>query len=524
VLILPTVAFHTLGCKVNQYESEALAEQFRQHGYQVVSFDEPADVYVINTCTVTNVSDRKSRNLIRRAAEHDDAIVVVTGCYAQTEPQEVAAIPGVDLVIGTQGRSWLADLIEEYRSKRAGAGTDASTGTGADAGTSADAASAAAPTVDATTVGVAKSEQQLQNDQSRQQQKPSQPIIAVSELSDHFEDLEAAGYAGRFAGRTRATLKIQEGCRQFCSYCKVPYARGPLRSMAKEQVIERVNALVQAGFKEIVLAGIHLGLYGCGSEATSTGSPIASPSTPSAPPMSPAPSVSYAPSTSLSELVRAIINIPGLVRLRLSSLEPMDVDEQLIEMFALPKSPLCPHVHLPLQSGDDATLKMMRRPYDTDSFRTLIARLRTANPEIAISTDLIVGFPGETEAMFQRSLAFCEEIGFSRMHVFPYSPRRGTPAATMEGQVPAPIKAERSKAVRELAAAMAAKYHQRFIARTVEVLTEEQTGNVWSGLTPHYVSARFKWSSGAPNELKKIVVSKADEKGITGTLAENRND
>jgi len=481
---LPTVAFHTLGCKVNQYESEALAEQFRQHGYQVVSFDEPADVYVINTCTVTNVSDRKSRNLIRRAAGRDDALVVVTGCYAQTEPQEVAAIPGVDLVIGTQGRGRLAELVEEHRGRAA-----------------------------------TNTAQQQQQKQQKQQQGPQQPIVSVSDLSNRFEDLETAGFAGRFAGRTRATLKVQEGCRQFCSYCKVPYARGPLRSMAREQVIERVAALVQAGYKEIVLAGIHLGLYGCGSEATSSAAPPAIPSASAS--ASAATFVPASASASLSELVRAVIDIPGLVRLRLSSLEPMDVDEQLIKLFALPKSPLCPHVHLPLQSGDDSILKMMRRPYNTDSFRALVTRLRTANPEIAISTDLIVGFPGETGAMFQRSLAFCEEIGFSRMHVFPYSPRRGTPAAAMEGQIPAPVKAERSRAVRELATTMAAAYHQRFVGRAVEVLTEEQNGNIWSGLTPHYVSARLKWSGGTSNELKKITVSKADEKGIAGTLAEN---
>ena len=451
---MPTVAFHTLGCKVNQYESEALAEQFRQHGYEVVSFEEQADIYVINTCTVTNVSDRKSRNLIRRAAEHEEAIVVVTGCYAQTEPQEVAAIPGVDLVIGTQGRGQLVAQIEAYRDR------------------------------------TAKAAQQ-------QEGQRQQSIISVSALGNRFEDLEATGFAGRFAGRTRATLKIQEGCRQFCSYCKVPYARGPLRSMAKKLVIERAGTLVEAGFKEIVLAGIHLGLYGCGSEATSPAS-----------------------SGPLSELVRAVMDIPGLVRLRLSSLEPMDVDAQLISLFALPKSPLCPHVHLPLQSGDDSILQMMRRPYSTDSFRDLVARLRATNPEIAISTDLIVGFPGETEAMFQRSLAFCEEIGFSRMHVFPYSPRRGTPAAAMAGQIPAPVKAERSKTVRKLAATMATAYHQRFVGRTAEVLTEEQAGSIWSGLTPHYVSARFKWDGGAANELKKIVVIKADDKGISGTLAE----
>lgn len=423
---VPTVAFYTLGCKVNQFETDSLAELFRRRGYDIVPFDGQADVYVINTCTVTNTGDRKSRQMIRRAAR-PGSIVVVTGCYAQTEPGEVLGIPGVDLVIGTQGRGHIVDLVEEQR-------------------------------------------------------RVSRPRSVVSELTGQFEDLPAYD----FAGRTRAMVKIQEGCRQFCSYCKVPFARGPLRSMPPDDVEERVRELVGRGYKEIVLTGVHLGLFG-----REKGGP------------------------GLAEVVRRVIKMPGLVRLRLGSLEPMDFDDGLIGLFETP-SPLCPHLHLPLQSGSQDVLERMKRPYTPGSFRDLVDRLRRVNPDMAVSTDIIVGFPGETDAQFAQSRDFCEEVGFSRMHVFQYSPRRGTPAAEWPDQVPFAVKEERGRIMRASARKMAAAYHRQFIGRRVEVLAEEQRGEMWYGLTPHYIRAGFHSAATGPNEIRTVVVTHSDFQGIRG--------
>lgn len=429
---MPTVAFHTLGCKVNQYETDAIAEMFKHRGYRVVGFDEPSDVYVINTCTVTSVGDQKSRQIIRRASAHPGAVVVVTGCYAQTEPHEVAAIPGVDLVVGTQGRGRIVDLVEEQRGAHS-------------------------------------------------------QRVTVSELTGVFEDLTV----NEFGGRTRAMLKIQEGCRQFCSYCKVPYARGPLRSMPAGRVLERVGQLIGQGYREIVLTGIHLGLYGCEEDGQSR----------------------------LSGLIARILELPGLTRLRLSSLEPMDVDDALIALFS-GRSALCPHLHLPLQSGCDQTLRRMNRPYLTGDFRALAQRLRSVRPDMAISTDLIVGFPGETRQDFEESLAFCREMAFSRMHVFKYSPRKDTPAAVMPGQVPAAEKERRSRATRDAAAEMAGTYHRTFVGRDVEVLCEEGAGGRWTGLTPHYVRAEFRLDGARQNQLYRLHVTGSDARGIRGQAGE----
>lgn len=427
---MPTVAFFTLGCKVNQFETDSLAELFRSRGYNVVPFEQQADVYVINTCTVTNSGDRKSRQMIRRAAR-PGSVVVVTGCYAQTEPGEVLNIPGVDLVVGTQGRERIVDLVEEQRRGMA-------------------------------------------------------PRSIVGELSSRFEDIPAY----EFAGRTRAMVKIQEGCRQFCSYCKVPFARGPLRSMPADDVLGRVRALIDRGYKEIVLTGIHLGLY----ERETGGA-------------------------GLANLVRRVLDLPGLVRLRLGSLEPMDFDDHLIALFES-QSPLCPHLHLPLQSGSDEVLQRMRRPYAAEEFLRLVERLRGANPDLAVSTDIIVGFPGETDARFAESYRFCERVGFSRMHVFQYSPRRGTPAAEWPDQVPAVVKRDRGRSMRALGRNMAVAYHRRFIGCEVRVLTEEQQGDTWFGLTPHYVRAGFRRASTGPNETHRVMVKSADAQGVRGEAAD----
>lgn len=409
---MPKVAFYTLGCKVNQYDSEAMAALFKERGYDVVSFNETADVYVINTCTVTHQGDAKSRKLIRRARRNNqDAVVVVAGCYAQTSPDEVKSIPGVDLVLGNNHRDAVVDLAEIAR--------------GAD-----------------------------------------EPLCMVENLfrvqgRDQFQELPIDS----FAGRSRAVIKIQDGCTEFCTYCIIPYARGMLRSRRPGAVIAEVRRLVENGFKEVVLAGIHMGAYG-----QDLGGDV-----------------------DLAQLLRYLVEIDGLERIRLSSIEPMDVGEELLEVMA--ESPkLCRHLHLPVQSGCDEILARMKRRYTTVQFRDLVNRARELMPEIAITTDLMVGFPGETEEHHRRSFEFAAEIGFSRMHVFPYSARRGTPAASFPDHVDPAVKKRRVDEFLQLGREMAMAYHRRFLGREMEVLVEnepDETTGFCQGYTDNYIRVVF---------------------------------
>ncbi len=431
------VALHTLGCKVNQYDGEALLDLFRRRGYRVVGFDEPADVYVINTCTVTHEGDRKSRQLIRRARRRNpDAVVVVAGCYAQVAAREVARIPGVDVVLGNADRQRVVDLVEEAR----GGG----------------------------------------------------PLLAVGDVfrARGFEELSVAG----LTGRTRAVVKVQEGCAEFCSYCIVPYARGRPRSRRPEEARAEVERLAAAGYREVVLAGTHLGAYGCDLEPDAAGR-----------------------RPGLADLLRALHGVEGIARLRLSSLEPMDADEALLRALAeLPK--VCPHLHLPLQSGSDRVLARMRRRYTTDRFRRLVARARELIPDLAVTTDVMAGFPGETEEDHRATLAFLEEMGFSRLHVFPYSPRAGTPAARLPDQVPAAVKERRVRELLALGRELALAAHRRLVGRTVEVLAEEEVAGDGrlQGYTPDYVRARFPGGGELRNRVVPVRVRAADAEGVEG--------
>lgn len=360
------VAFTTLGCKVNQFETEVMEGLFKQQGYSVVGFDEIADVYVINTCSVTHLGERKSRQLIRRAGRlNPEATVAVTGCYAQVSPDEVAAIEGVDVIIGTQDRRRIVELVEEAARTRTA-------------------------------------------------------INAVGDImaAQRFEDIPLFAAPGR----TRAFLKIQEGCTNFCTYCIIPYARGPLRSRPLASIAAEAQKLVAAGFREIVLTGIHLGAYG-----RDAGDGL-----------------------DLADAARAVLAVKGLGRLRLSSLESVEVSEDIISLMRQ-DGRLCPHLHLPLQSGDDSVLRAMNRHYSTARYRELVRDIQGRVPDIAISTDIIVGFPGETPAMFANTLAFVEAMEFARIHVFPYSRRKGTPAAAYAEQVPEAEKKARAAALQELA-------------------------------------------------------------------------
>lgn len=424
------VAVCTLGCKVNQYDSSALAALFRERGYQVVDFKDKADVYVINTCTVTHLGDRKSRQAIRRAAKKNpSALIAVTGCYAQTSPEEVLKIPGVDLVVGTRDRARLVDLVEKAV-------------------------------------------------------KGQSPLNAVTEFEagDKFEEIPVLP----LQGRVRAFLKIQEGCENFCTYCIVPYARGPVRSRQPEKIINAARAMVEAGYKEIVLTGIHTGLYGqdIGDRLT------------------------------LAGLLRELAGIPGLLRLRLSSIEPNDITSELVETLAESKV-FCRHLHIPLQSGDDSILKRMGRRYSTMDYACLVGVLRKNIPGLGLTTDVMVGFPGETEENFKNTYRFIEKISFSGLHVFKFSPRRGTPAAEFNDQVDHSIKEERSRKLIRLGEMLTRRFVSSHLGTEVDVLVEQpfkEDGRMYEGLTDNYVKVVFPGHDELRGEIVRVKAEKL--KGI----------
>lgn len=426
------LAITTLGCKVNQYDTDAVMTQFLDAGYSIVDFDDQADVYIINTCTVTNMGDRKSRQMIRRAHRNNpSAKVVVMGCLAQTSPEEVRDIEGVNLIVGTDQRGRILELIEE---------------------------------LDVT--------------------ESASIVDDISAVRD-FEELPVSD----FGGRTRAVFKIQDGCDQFCSYCRVPYARGRSRSRHPQNVLSHVGQIVQDGYGEIVVTGIHLGLYGRDLN----------------------------PPVALESMIQQIADIPGILRLRMGSIEPHEITDELLELVA-DHPAVCEHLHIPLQSGSNRILKRMRRNYTTEDYRAVVEKAREKVPDLAVTTDIIVGFPGETEQDFSETMNFAEEIGFSRLHVFKYSKREGTPAASFPKQIPSRVKDSRSKRLIQLGEMMAENYHRSFIHRTVQVLVEEVKEGMASGLTDTYIRTAFPTSQ--TDELVGQIVSvrviQADKQGIMG--------
>jgi len=397
-------AFYTLGCKVNQYETEAMAGLFEKEGYRVVDFSDRADVYVINTCTVTNLSDRKSRQMIRRARSlNRDAVIVALGCYAQTAPDEVAGIEGVNLVLGTGERGRIFEYLKE--------------------------------------IG-----------------QPSDKVNAVGNIMEarKFEELGISACKGR----TRAFLKIQEGCSQFCAYCIIPYARGPIRSRLAEDVLKEVKSLAQSGFKEIVLTGIHLASYGKDLK-----------------------------NTSLTDIIRKVHEVDGIERIRLGSIEPSTVNRDFIgAVKGLEK--ICPHFHISLQSGCDETLKRMNRKYTTEDYIKAVGLIRENIRDVALTTDVMVGFPGETDEEFEETCSFLKRVSFARLHVFKYSPRKGTPAASFTGQIPPEKKDERSGRLLELARRLTLDFNAGYTGRVMPVLYEQEEksrSGFMEGLTPNYI-------------------------------------
>ncbi|TYP78029.1 tRNA (N(6)-L-threonylcarbamoyladenosine(37)-C(2))-methylthiotransferase MtaB [Paenibacillus methanolicus] len=435
---MPSVAFYTLGCKVNFYDTEAIWQLFKNEGYEQVDFETTtADVYLINTCTVTNTGDKKSRQIIRRAIRRNpDAIVAVTGCYAQTSPAEIMAIEGVDLVIGTQDRDKLMGYVAQLQAER-------------------------------------------------------KPVNAVRNImkTREFEELDVPD----FADRTRAFLKIQEGCNNFCTFCIIPWSRGLSRSREAESIMNQARQLVAAGYKEIVLTGIHTGGYGDDME-----------------------------NYKLSDLLWDLDKVEGLERIRISSIEASQIDADMIDV--LNRSPkMCRHLHIPLQAGDDSVLKRMRRKYTTAEFAEKIRLLHEAMPGVAITTDVIVGFPGETEEMFEAGYKFMEELGFAEMHVFPYSKRTGTPAARMEEQVDEEVKNERVHKLIDLSEKMQLAYAQQFIGEVVDVIPErDYKGAPGSGFvmgySGNYLQVVFEGSEALIGQLCRVKITEAGVNECKGQL------
>ena len=424
-------ASFALGCKVNQYESEAIAELFQEKGYEIVGIDEAADVYVINTCTVTNFGDKKSRQLIRKVKrQNENAIVCVVGCYAQTAPQELEKVEGVNLVLGTKDRAQIVEMVENYKVEN----------------------------------GVESHVSDIMKERL-------------------FEPLSIQ----KLANRTRAYLKIQDGCSQFCSYCIIPYARGPIRSRDPQDVLAEVKRLAENGFKEVVLTGIHVASYGKDRR-----------------------------DTSLIEILRQVHEVEGIDRIRFISIEPNVVTEEFAQAIAdMPK--VCDHFHLSLQSGCDKTLKEMNRKYDTEKYRQAAATLRKYLPEVALTTDIIAGFPGETEEDFQASYDFAKEIGFAKIHAFPYSPKKGTPAAARKDQLLNAVKADRSHRLIELSDKMADDFIQAYVGKDVEVLFERAIGEgVYEGHTTNYIKVKATSEKDLTNVICTVAVTKAENEELFG--------
>ncbi len=434
------IAIYTLGCKVNQYETQAIEAELLRRGHTLVPFGAQADAYIINTCTVTAVSDSKCRNMIHRAQQHRPAAVVaVCGCYAQTEPEAVAAM-GVDLVGGSAGRIQFLDDLEAVAAARtAGEG-----------------------------------------------EAPPRPLVTAGSILTQrvFEELPAGG----LAGRTRAMLKVEDGCVNFCTYCIIPYARGPVRSLPLEKAVEQARRLAEEGYREIVLTGIEISSWGR----------------------------ELGQGLSLIDLTEALCTAVPALRVRLGSLEPRTITGDFCRRAAaLPN--LCPHFHLSMQAGCDAVLRRMNRKYDSARYYESVALLRGYFDRPAITTDMIVGFPGETEEEFSAGLDFIRRCAFSAIHIFPYSRRPGTPAAAMPDQVPLGVKKERARRAAQAAAEMERAYLDSWVGARLPVLFEEEKDGLWQGHAPNYVLVRAA-GSGLHNCLREVRIDGVGPEGLLGTV------
>jgi len=416
------IAFATLGCKVNLYDTEAVIELFQNKGYEIVDFNDFADIYFINTCTVTNFGDKKSRQMIRRAKKQNkDAIIVAAGCYAQVFPKEVEKIEGVNIVIGTKDRNKIVEIVENY------------------------------------------------DDTSK----------VINEVSDIMKEKEFEKLSiTKMRDRTRAYLKIQEGCNRFCTYCIIPFARGSVRSRPKEDIISEVKVLAQNGFKEIVLTGIHVASYGVDIK-----------------------------DMNLIKIIKSVNDIDGIERIRFSSVEPTVItDEFISEIEKMPK--VCDHYHLSLQSGCDKILNAMNRKYSSEQYRQAVYKIRKVFPDAAVTTDVIVGFPGESDSDFLESCEFIKNLSISKVHVFPFSPKKGTKAALMPDKVPNNIKNERSRNLIEISNDLNIKFIRSMVGKVKPVLFERCIGNnLYEGHTTNYINVFVQSNENITNNIKNVKIS-----------------
>ena len=414
---MKTVAFCTLGCKVNQYETNAMMQKMIEAGYEVVDFETKADIYIINTCTVTNMADKKSRQMLRRVKEiNPEAILVAVGCYAQVAKEKLEQIPEIDLILGINEKNDIVKYVEQASKN-----------------------------------------------------------TYVSDVLHQTEFLDFGDVT--YTEKTRAVIKVQDGCNQFCSYCIIPYARGRIRSRKPESVIKEITDVAKEGIKEVVITGIHIASYG----------------------------KDFNTEYRLIDLLEEIQKVDGIQRIRLGSLEPTLITEEFVTRLKK-LSKICDHFHLSLQSGCNETLKRMNRKYTTDQFRHVVELLRNAYPEVHLTTDVIVGFPGETEEEFNKTYEFLKEIKFYKMRVFKYSPRSGTVAAKMPNQIDGNIKEERSNKLIELSDENEKEYNQKYIGKEVEVLLEEREGEYLKGHTTNYMVVKMKTNENLENTIQKVTV------------------
>ena len=405
------------GCKVNQYETNAMMQKMIEAGYKVVDFETKADIYIINTCTVTNMADKKSRQMLRRVKEiNPEAILVAVGCYAQVAKEKLEQIPEIDLILGINEKNDIVKYVEQASKN-----------------------------------------------------------TYVSDVLHQTEFLDFGDVT--YTEKTRAVIKVQDGCNQFCSYCIIPYARGRIRSRKPESVIKEITDVAKEGIKEVVITGIHIASYG----------------------------KDFNTEYRLIDLLEEIQKVNGIQRIRLGSLEPTLITEEFVTRLKK-LSKICDHFHLSLQSGCDETLKRMNRKYTTDQFRHVVELLRNAYPEVHLTTDVIVGFPGETEEEFNKTYEFLKEIKFYKMHVFKYSPRSGTVATKMPNQIDGNIKEERSNKLIELSDENEKEYNQKYIGKEVEVLLEEREGEYLKGHTTNYMVVKMKTNENLENTIQKVTV------------------
>ena len=425
-----SVAFYTLGCKVNQYETEAIMQKFKESGYGICSFDEPADVYVINTCSVTALADRKSRTQMRKAKRlNPSAVVAVCGCYAQTHPEQIKKIPEADIVIGTAGKEKLVELVEAFGHEK---------------------------------------------------------IFEINDIMQEksFEET----FVSCHTDKTRAFMKIQDGCDNYCAYCIIPYARGHIRSRSMENIKKEAEKFVENGYKEIVLTGIHLTSYG-----RETGK------------------------NSILDVIKMLHEIDGLKRIRLGSLEMNDKLTELAKCAGeLPK--LCNHFHVSLQSGCDETLRRMGRHYTAEEFYSGIYLLKKAFPNAAVTTDIMVGFPGETLEEFMQSRDFAEKAEFAKMHIFPYSVREGTRAAQMEGQIESSVKKERVALLEQVDRKSVNSFARKQIGKTAVVLFEKREGKYFTGHTTNYLNVYVESADNLHNEIKEVKITEYIDGKLYGEI------